>query len=61
MQQCMTNSEEALEKVKGMQYLTKPAFKEKQAQLSKLESTLGKAKKQLAKGDKGRSTSAKIS
>ena len=54
MQQCRTNYEEALEKVKGMQYLTKPAFKEKQAQLSKLESTLGKAKKQLAKGDKGK-------
>ena len=54
MQQCMTNYEEALEKVKGMKYLTKPAFKEKEAQLAKLEATLGKVKKQLAKGDKGK-------
>ena len=43
-----------LEKVKGMKYLTKPAFKEKEAQLAKLEATLGKVKKQLAKGDKGK-------
>ncbi|CAL1166958.1 unnamed protein product, partial [Cladocopium goreaui] len=49
-----TNYEEALEKVKGMQYLTKPAFKEKETQLSKLETALGKVKKQLAKGDKGK-------
>ena len=55
----MTNSEEALEKVKGMQYLTKPAFKEKEAQLSKLETTLGKVKKQLAKGDKGKVNTTK--
>jgi molecular chaperone DnaK (HSP70) len=49
LQQCRTNYEEALEKVKGMQYLTKPAFKEKETQLSKLETALGKVKKQLAK------------
>ena len=54
LQQCLTNYEEALEKVKGMQYLTKPAFKAKEAQLSKLEAALGKVKKQLAKGDKGK-------
>ena len=54
VQQCMTNYEEALEKVKGMTYLTKPAFREKEAQLAKLEATLGKVKKQLAKGDKGK-------
>lgn len=54
LQQCRTNYEEALEKVKGMQYLTKPAFKEKETQLSKLETALGKVKKQLAKGDKGK-------
>ena len=59
VQQCMTNYEEALEKVKGMQYLTKPAFKEKEAQLSKLETTLGKVKKQLAKGDKGKVNTTK--
>ena len=40
--------------MKGVQYLTKPAFKEKETQLSKLETTLGKVKKQLAKGDKGK-------
>eukprot|EP00435_Cladocopium_sp_Y103_P061908 s443_g23.t1 len=54
LQHCMTNYEEALEKVKNLQYLTKPALKEKEAQLPKLEATLGKVKKQLAKGDKGK-------
>ena len=61
MQQCMTNYEEALEKVKGMQYLTKPAFKEKEAQLSKLEAALGKVKKTVQKVTRERSTSPKIS
>ena len=53
VQQCMTNYEEALGKVKGMQYL------EKEAQLSKLETTLGKVKKQLATGDKGKVNTTK--
>ena len=54
VQQCMANYEEALEKVKAMKYLSKPALKDKEAQLSKLEATLGKVKTQLGKGDKGK-------
>ena len=37
-----------------MKYLSKPALKDKEAQLSKLEATLGKVKTQLGKGDKGK-------
>eukprot|EP00435_Cladocopium_sp_Y103_P007758 s3875_g2.t1 len=59
LQQCMANYEEALEKVKNIQYLTKPALKKKETQLSKLEATLGKVKKQLAKGDKGKIITSK--
>jgi hypothetical protein len=54
VQQCMTKYEKTFEKVKGMQYLTKPAFKEKETQFSKPENTRGTVKKHLAKGDKGK-------
>ena len=50
--QTYSNYEEALEKVKKLKYLTKPALKEKEKQLEQLETTLGKVKKLLAKGDK---------
>ena len=54
LQSTMTNYDEALEKVKGMNYLAKSALKDKQQQLVCLETTLEKVKKQVAKGDKGR-------
>lgn len=54
VQSTITNYEEALEKVKAMQYLTKQALKDKQAHLASLEETLAKVKKQLARGDKGK-------
>ena len=47
--QTYSNYEEALEKVKKLKYLTKPALKEKEKQLEQLETTLGKVKKLLAK------------
>ena len=50
--QTYSNYEEALGKVKKLKYLTKPALKEKEKQLEQLETTLGKVKKLLAKGDK---------
>ena len=50
--QTYSNYEEALEKVKSLKYLTKPVLKEKEKQLEQLETTLGKLKKLLAKGDK---------
>ena len=50
--QTYSNYEEALEKVKTLKCLTKPALKEKEKQLEQLETTLGKVKKLLAKGDK---------
>ena len=59
VQSTMTNYEEALEKVKAMQYLTKQVLKDKQAQLVSLEQTLEKVKKQLAKGDKGKLVAVK--
>ena len=52
--QTHSNYEEALEKVKGLKYLTKPALKDKEKQLEQLETTLGKVKKLLAKGDKNK-------
>ena len=54
LQSTMTNYDEALEKVKGMNYLAKSALKDKQQQLVCLETTLEKVKKQVAKGDNGR-------
>ena len=47
----MSNYEEALDKVKKKQYLSKGALKEKEEQLVLLENTLGKVKKHLAKGE----------
>ena len=47
----MSNYEEALDKVKKKQYLSKTALKEKEEQLVLLENTLGKVKKHLGKGE----------
>jgi len=47
----MSNYEEALDKVKKKQYLSKGALKEKEEQLALLENTLGKVKKHLGKGE----------
>ena len=47
----MSNYEEALDKVKKKQYLSKGALKEKEEQLVLLENTLGKVKKHLGKGE----------
>ena len=52
--QTHSNYEEALEKVKGLKYLTKPALKDKEKQLEQLETTLGKVKRLLAKGGKNK-------
>ena len=55
----MSNYEEALDKVKKKQYLSKAALKDKEQQLKDLESTLGKVKKHLGKGE-GPSTEANL-
>ena len=47
----MSNYEEALDKVKKKQYLSKTVLKEKEEQLVLLENTLGKVKKHLGKGE----------
>ena len=46
------NYEEALEKVKKCQYLTKPGLKEKEKTLKALKGALDNLKKHLANGDK---------
>lgn len=46
-----SNYEEALAKVKGMNFLTKPALKEKEKMLNEVEASLEKVKKILAKGE----------
>ena len=55
----MSNYEEALDKVKKKQYLSKGALKEKEEQLVILNNTLGKVKKYLGKGE-GPSTDANL-
>ena len=55
----VSNYEEALDKVKKKQYLSKTAVKEKEEQLVLLENTLGKVKKHLGKGE-GPSTDANL-
>ena len=59
MASTMSNYEEALDKVKKKQYLSKAAKKEKEQQMKDLESTLGKVKKHLGKGE-GPSTEANL-